>query len=121
MFYFCPSKNPSHVMENNLISSLYILEKNFLVNKYKKQTCYKKNKSLFFDFMKNGPIFRSKFVIFSMIPNSFLIEEWETLEDARRYVCNLLNLDCQDSICFAFFKLFKNEESFGNSFSFPFS
>ena len=55
-------------MENNLISSLYILEKNFLVNKYKKQRCYKENKSLFFDFMKNGPIFRSKVCHFQYDP-----------------------------------------------------
>ena len=57
-----------------------------------------------------------------MITDSSLVEKWETVERAMRYVCkNLLNLDCQDSICFAFFKFFKNEESFGKSFSFPFS
>ena len=66
--------------------------------------------------------FLQKFVTFNMITDSLLVEKWGTLERARRYVCkNLLNVDCQDSICSAFFKLFKNEESFGKSFSFPFS
>ena len=37
---------------------------------------YKKNKSLFFDVMKNG----QKFVIFNMILGSFFVEKWETLE-----------------------------------------
>ena len=34
---------------------------------------------------------------------------------------NLLNLGCQDIICFSFFKLLKNEESFWKNFSFSFS
>ena len=55
--------------------------------------------------------FLQKFVIFV-----------EKLEHARRHVFqDLLNLDCQDSICFAFFKLFENEEPFGKSFSFQIS
>ena len=77
-----------------LIPSLYILEKNLLVNKYKKQRCY------YLYFMKSWKMalfFVQKFVIFNMIPNSFLIEKWETLEHARSYVCNLLNLDCENS------------------------
>ena len=37
---------------------LYIfLKKNLLVIKYKRKTCYKENKSLFFDVMKNDYIF----------------------------------------------------------------
>ena len=36
------------------------MKKKSLVNKYKKQTCHKENKSLFFDVMKNGHIFPSK-------------------------------------------------------------
>ena len=43
-----------------LIPSLYILEKNVLVNKYKKQMCYEENKSLFIDVMKNNQMFPSK-------------------------------------------------------------
>ena len=66
--------------------------------------------------------FHQKFVIFSIITDSFLVEKWGTLEHARRYVCkNVLSFDWQDSICFTFFKLFKNQESFGKSFSFSFS
>ena len=60
--------------------------------------------------------------VFNMLTDSFLVDKEEILEPARRYVCkDLLNLDCQDSTCFAFFKLFKNEESFGKSFYFSFS
>ena len=60
--------------------------------------------------------FLKMFLIFNMITDSFLVKKWGTLEHARRYVCkNLLNLDFQDSICFAFFKLFKNVVSFGKS------
>ena len=60
--------------------------------------------------------FLQNFVIFNMIANSFLVEKWRTSEYARRYVCR--HLDCQDSICFTFFKLTKNEGSFGKGFSF---
>ena len=57
-----------------------------------------------------------------MVTDLFLVEKWGTLERAKRYVYkNLLNLNCQDSICFGIFKLLKNKESFGKSFSFPFS
>ena len=44
----------------NIFDSLYILEKNFLVNKCKKQTCYKESKLCFLDFMRNGHVFPSK-------------------------------------------------------------
>ena len=122
-FYFCDSKNPSDVMKNTFNSiSIYFWKTNFLVNKYKKQTCCNKKISLLLKSWKMGIFFLQKVVIFNMITDSFLVEKWETLERARRYVSkNLLNLDCQDSICFAFFTLFKNRESFGKSFSFPFS
>ena len=43
--------------------------------------------------------FIQKFVIFSIIIDSFLVEKWRTLERARRYVFkNVLNLDYRDSI-----------------------
>ena len=72
--------------------------------------------------LKIKPRFPRKYFIFNSITDSFLVEKWGTLERARRYVCkNVLNLNCQDSICFAFLKLFKNAESFEESFSFPFS
>ena len=38
MFYFCHSNHSSNIIF--LIPSLYIFEKNFLVNKYNKQVCY---------------------------------------------------------------------------------
>ena len=50
--------------------------------------------------------FLQKFVIFNMITDSFLVEEWGTLEDARKYVCNdVLNMDCQESIRFGIFQV----------------
>ena len=36
------------------------MKKYFLVNKYKKRMCYKENKSLFFNVMKDGKIFPAK-------------------------------------------------------------
>ena len=51
-------------------------------------------------------LFLQKFVIFSMITDSFLLEKWGTLKHARRYVCkNVLYLDCHDSIRFGFFQV----------------
>ena len=63
IFYFCHSKNPLDVMKNIFNSISIFSKKNFLVNKEKKQTCYKKNKSLFSwrqNVMKNGHIFPLK-------------------------------------------------------------
>ena len=106
---------------------LQILWKIFLIpefsaNKYKKQMCYKENKSLFFlSLWEMARFFLQKFVIFNMITDSFLIEKWGALERARRNVwINSSNLDCQDSIRFNIYQV-ANEESFGKSFSFPFS
>ena len=47
MFYICHSKKVLNIMKNVLIPSLQILEKTFLMNKYRKQICYKENKSPF--------------------------------------------------------------------------
>ena len=61
MFYFSNLKNASDVMKNIFNSiSIYSWKKNFLVNKHKKQKCYKENKSLFSNVMKNGHIFLLK-------------------------------------------------------------
>ena len=60
MFQFCHSENPSDVTKYFQFHLYIFLKKNLLVNKYKKQTSYKVNKSLFFDVMKNGHIFPSK-------------------------------------------------------------
>ena len=61
--------------------------------------------------------FLQKFVNFSMIADSFLVEKWGTLEHAKRYVCkNLLNLDCQDSVCFAFSSWLKVNNYLGRVF-----
>ena len=48
MFYFAIQKILQILRKIFLIPSVYVLEKNFLVNKYKKQMCYQGNKSLFF-------------------------------------------------------------------------
>ena len=45
----------------NIFFHIYIfLKKDFFVNKYKEKTCYRENKSLFFDIMENDQIFPSK-------------------------------------------------------------
>ena len=60
----------------------------------------------FLTLWKMAKLFLQKFVIFNMITNPFLVEKWGTLERARRYVCkNLLNLDCQDSVCFNIYQV----------------
>ena len=72
--------------------------KKLLVNKYKKQMCYKENLFFFLTSWKMAKFFLQKFFIFNTIVDSFLEEKQGTVELARRYVCkNLLNLDCQDS------------------------
>ena len=50
--------------------------------------------------------FLQMFLIFNMIPDSFLVEKWGALERVRRYIYkNLLNLNCQDSIHFGIFQV----------------
>ena len=69
--------------------------------------------------MKN--IFNSIFLHFYFF---FFLADKENKCVIRKimYVCkNLLNLDSKDSIRFGISKLPKDEESFGKSFSFPFS
>ena len=83
------------------ISYLYILENNFLFNKYKKPT-YKENKSSFLTSRKMAIFCLQKFVIFNMITDSFLVEKWGNIR-----VCKEVYL--------------KIKESFGKSFSIPFS
>ena len=82
------------------------MKKNFLVNKYKKQMCYKENKFLFFGAIENGLL--QKFVIFNMITDRFLVEKWRTLEHAGKQVCK--NLIATLVVVLAFVKLLKNEE-----------
>ena len=58
---FLPPEKYFRYYENYFQFDLYIfLKKEFLANKYKKQTCYKGNKFHFFDAMKNGQSFPSK-------------------------------------------------------------
>ena len=59
MFYFCHSKNISNITKNIFSSMSICCWKKLLVNKYKKQMCYKEN-LYFFDVMKNGEIFSLK-------------------------------------------------------------
>ena len=105
MLYFCHSKNPSIIMKN-VFNSISTLKKNLIVSKYRKQMCYKKNESVFLTLWKMAKFFFQKFIISSMIAYSFLIEKWGRLDNARRYDCrNVLNLGCQDSICFGIFQV----------------
>ena len=98
-------------------AGFFILEKkmSLLTNTRNKVVIWKIN-FYFWTSRKMAIFFLKMFLIFNMITDSFLVKKWGTLEHARRYVCkNLLNLDFQDSICFAFFKLLKNAVSFGKS------
>ena len=98
MFYFCHSKNISNITKDIFSSMSICCWKKLLVNKYKKQMCYKENLFFFLTSWKMAKFFLQKFVIFNTIVDSFLEEKQGTVELARRYVCkNLLNLDCQDS------------------------
>ena len=57
------------------IPSLYILEKKIPVSKYKKQMCYKENKSLFsWHNEKWAKFYLQKFFILNVIPDSLLVE-----------------------------------------------
>ena len=102
MFYFCHSKNPSDAIKNifNSISINFWKKISFLTNIRNKGVIRKKN-FYFLTSWKMAIFFLQKFVIFNMITDSFLIEKWGTLERQRGSS--------------------KNEESFGKSFSFPFS
>ena len=118
LFYFCHSEHPSDIMKNIFNSiSIYSFKKISLLTNVRNKEVVRKTNFFFFTSWKMATFFLQKFVIFNTIPDSFLVEKWGTLERARRYLCKyLLNLDFQDSICFAFFKLLKNEESFGEFF-----
>ena len=59
IFYFCHSKNISNITKSIFSSMSICCWKKLLVNKYKKQMCYKEN-LYFFDVMKNGEMFSSK-------------------------------------------------------------
>ena len=86
-----------------LILSLYILEKKFLVNKYKKQMCYEENKSLFLRLWKMAKFFIQKFVIFNMTTAFFLVEKWGTCKEI--HMQKLLNLNFQDRVCFGIYEV----------------
>ena len=107
MFYFCHLKNSSNLMINDFNSiSMYFWKKNALFNKYKKQMCYKENKSIFWRHEKWPEFLLQKFFIFNVITDCFLVQKLRTLEHARKYICKILrNLDCQDSICFGIFQV----------------
>ena len=112
IFCFCHSKNHSHIMGNIFNSiSTYSSKKNLFVNKYEKQICYKETKSLFFDVI-NGQFFSSK-VFHFQYDNRFLFSKETRNIRMRKQVRlqNLLNLDCQDRICFVIFQAAYNEES----------
>ena len=84
MFYFCHSKIPSDVMKNIFNSiSRYNWEKISLL------TNIRNKRGFFFFFVtswKNIIFFPQKFVIFSMVTDSFLVKKQGTLERTRRYV-----------------------------------
>ena len=93
MFYFAVWKTLQILWKMFLIPSLYVFGKNLLVSKYKKQMCYKKNKSLllllslllfcFFDVMKYDHIISSKLWHF-LYNNRFLFSrEMENIRSCK--------------------------------------
>ena len=103
-----------------LTQSLYIYGKNVLVNKYKKQMCYKKNKSVFWRHERWWKFFLQKFVIFNVIPDCAEMGSITTCKEVRlqkpmKFILSELYF------FWHFFKLLRHKESIGKSFSFPFS
>ena len=104
----------------NIFSSIsvYFSKKMSLLTNTRNK-CVMRNINLFLASWKMAKLFASK-VFHFQYDDRVLVYKWGTSERAGRYVCkNLWNLDCQDSIYLAFFKLLKNEESFRKSFSLP--
>ena len=61
MFYFCHSKNPSNIMKDIFIPSLYILEKKIsLLANIRNKCAVRKINLYFFDVIKNDQIVPSK-------------------------------------------------------------
>ena len=120
MFYFCHSKNLSNIMKNIFNSiSIYSWNKIFLLTNIRNKCFIRKINLQFWKLSKMFKFFLQKFVIFNMVTDSFLVEKCGTLKRASRYVSkNLLNLDCQNSICFGIIKLLIKEVSFRKSFIF---
>ena len=125
-FYFYFSNNPSNIMKYYFYFHLYIFLKklSWLANIRKK--CYKENKSLFFDVMKNGQIFPAKVFLFPYDHRFCFSREMGNIGTCREVRLQKPITFSQDSIVkivlvLAFFKLLKNEESFGKNFFFPFS
>ena len=99
------------------ILPLYIFEKNVLINKYRKQMCNKKDKYIF-DVMQNGQNFSSKFCHFQYDDRLLFTTEMGNIKTGREVRLQKLKFWSKlvlDSICLAFFKLLKNEKSFGNT------
>ena len=122
-FIFAIQKTLQILRNIFLIAYLYIIEKKFIVNKYKKQMCYKGNKSLFFDVMENGQIFTSfsnlSFSILSRIPFQQRNGKHQNVQggtSAKTYQFQIVRI----VFVLTFFKLLINDESFGKSFSFSF-
>ena len=107
------------ILYNQIIPSLY----NFLLTNIRSKCLFnKENKSLFSCRHEKWPNFSFRglsFSVWSQIP--FLVEKWETLEDARRSAKTNWIYIIRIVFVLAFIKLLINEESFGKSFSFPFS
>ena len=67
-----------------LIPALYILEKISLSANIRNKCVIRKINLYFYEVIKMAKCFLQKFVIFIMIPDSFLIEKCGTLEVTRR-------------------------------------
>ena len=102
------------------IPSLCILEKKVLLTNIRNKYVIKEVNLYFCDVIEMAKFFLQLFIIFNIITDSFLIEKWGTLEHARGCLYRNLSI-VRKAFILAFFKLLENKESFGKSFSFPFS
>ena len=81
-------------------------------NKYKKQRCYRENRSLFFHVIKNGHIFSSKICHFQSDHKFLFSREMENIRVCKEARLQTFRLSGK----YLFY--IKNEGSFGKSFSF---
>ena len=76
LFYFCHTKNPSDVMRNIFNSiSIYSWTKISLLTNIRNKRVRRKINLYFLTSWEMAMFFLQKFVIFSMITDSFLVEE----------------------------------------------
>ena len=87
IFYFCHSKNPSDVIKNIFNSiSINFWKKISLLTNIRNERVIRKINLYLFTLWKMAIFFLQKFVIFTMMTGSFLVEKWGTLERKKSHL-----------------------------------